>query len=245
IFCTVFTFDQTQCKLSITDENKSGLLVSVWHLRVFSTMKSILACLLLVAVAQATIIPMRRTLPPIVRRPVVNNPHIIGGTLATDGQFPYQAAVLMDNSYFCGGSVVAADQILTAGHCVSGFASFDITVGTENRNNNEPGRQDVTSRSSTLHADYGPILIVWRLLIFHAEAWLEKLHVCPAGEKSVTEGDSGGPLVLYEGSEPYEVGIVSFGSSAGCESGAPAAFTRTTEYLDWIAANAPGVTIRP
>ena len=31
-----------------------------------------------------------------------------------------------------------------------------------------------------------------------------------------------------------QVGIVSFGSSAGCEVGYPAGFTRTEYYLDWI-----------
>merc|ERR1712168_731219 len=31
-----------------------------------------------------------------------------------------------------------------------------------------------------------------------------------------------------------EVGIVSFGASAGCEVGYPSGFTRTNYYLDWI-----------
>merc|ERR1712107_568911 len=31
-----------------------------------------------------------------------------------------------------------------------------------------------------------------------------------------------------------QVGIVSFGASAGCEAGMPAGFTRTEYYLDWI-----------
>ena len=31
-----------------------------------------------------------------------------------------------------------------------------------------------------------------------------------------------------------QVGIVSFGSSAGCEVGLPAGFTRVEYYLDWI-----------
>ena len=31
-----------------------------------------------------------------------------------------------------------------------------------------------------------------------------------------------------------QAGIVSFGSSAGCEVGYPAGFTRTEYYLDWI-----------
>ena len=49
------------------------------------------------------------------------------------------------------------------------------------------------------------------------------------------QGDSGGPLVYQESDGIYtEVGIVSFGSSAGCTLGYPAAFTRVTSYLSWI-----------
>ncbi|KAH8235124.1 hypothetical protein KR032_008957, partial [Drosophila birchii] len=51
--------------------------------------------------------------------------------------------------------------------------------------------------------------------------------------KSTCQGDSGGPLVY--GKEL--IGITSFGSSAGCEGGHPAAFTRVTSYLGWIKEN--------
>jgi secreted trypsin-like serine protease len=52
------------------------------------------------------------------------------------------------------------------------------------------------------------------------------------------QGDSGGPLVYLENDGRYtEVGIVSFGSSAGCQRGYPAAFTRVTSYVDWIESN--------
>jgi len=65
------------------------------------------------------------------------------------------------------------------------------------------------------------------------------------GSVSTCNGDSGGPLVITEADgEPTEIGIVSFGSSAGCQSGAPAAFARVTEFLTWLEDNA-GVTIRP
>merc|ERR1712098_770416 len=47
------------------------------------------------------------------------------------------------------------------------------------------------------------------------------------------------PLVMKAGMKDAgqawnQVGIVSFGSSAGCEVGYPAGFTRTEYYLDWI-----------
>merc|ERR1712210_369188 len=59
------------------------------------------------------------------------------------------------------------------------------------------------------------------------------------GGKSSCNGDSGGPLIMKAGMKAAgqawnQVGIVSFGSSAGCEVGYPAGFTRTEYYLDWI-----------
>merc|ERR1712213_258337 len=46
-------------------------------------------------------------------------------------------------------------------------------------------------------------------------------------------GDSGGPLSI-PGAQYEQIGIVSFGSTLGCESGAPAGFTEVTMYRDWI-----------
>jgi hypothetical protein len=43
--------------------------------------------------------------------------HIIGGSDATRGQFPWQAAMILDSSYLCGGSLITTTWILTAAHC--------------------------------------------------------------------------------------------------------------------------------
>uniref|UniRef100_A0A1I8QCE9 Peptidase S1 domain-containing protein n=1 Tax=Stomoxys calcitrans TaxID=35570 RepID=A0A1I8QCE9_STOCA len=61
------------------------------------------------------------------------------------------------------------------------------------------------------------------------------LCVSTPGGVSTCNGDSGGPLVLE--STKVQIGLTSFGSSAGCEKGFPVAFTRLTSYLDWIKAN--------
>jgi len=44
-------------------------------------------------------------------------PKIIGGQPATLGQFPHQAAIIINNSGFCGGSLICANWVLTAAHC--------------------------------------------------------------------------------------------------------------------------------
>lgn len=52
---------------------------------------------------------------------------------------------------------------------------------------------------------------------------------------SACYGDSGGPLIVCTGNKCTQVGIVSFGMM-GCKLGHnPAIFTRTSNYLNWIA----------
>ena len=48
---------------------------------------------------------------------------IVGGTEATPGEFPHQIALLrggVGGSLMCGGSLVAPDKVVTAGHCCDG-----------------------------------------------------------------------------------------------------------------------------
>lgn len=51
--------------------------------------------------------------------------------------------------------------------------------------------------------------------------------------ESTCQGDSGGPLVMLNGTTTL-VGVTSFGSSAGCESGAPSAYARVSSFRSWI-----------
>ena len=45
---------------------------------------------------------------------------IINGTPAVPCQFPWMVAVITDNQYFCGGSLISKQWVLTAAHCVQG-----------------------------------------------------------------------------------------------------------------------------
>jgi len=42
---------------------------------------------------------------------------ITGGYTASRGQFPWQVAIIIDNSNFCGGSLISSLWVLTAAHC--------------------------------------------------------------------------------------------------------------------------------
>ncbi|XP_053687228.1 brachyurin-like [Sabethes cyaneus] len=65
---------------------------------------------------------------------------------------------------------------------------------------------------------------------------LRETHVCVSGShgRNACQGDSGGPLTAQLNGKVTLVGIVSFGSTEGCEKGLPAVYTRVSSYLDWI-----------
>jgi secreted trypsin-like serine protease len=42
---------------------------------------------------------------------------ITGGQPASRGQFPWQVALIIDDLYFCGGSLISNLWVLTAAHC--------------------------------------------------------------------------------------------------------------------------------
>ncbi|KAF2881999.1 hypothetical protein ILUMI_24180 [Ignelater luminosus] len=68
-------------------------------------------------------------------------------------------------------------------------------------------------------------------------------HMCAGGEKGKDScnGDSGGPLMYRSRSTAGEnwviIGVVSFGPYGCGAEGEPGAYTRVTEFLDWIIDN--------
>ncbi|XP_058837322.1 brachyurin-like [Topomyia yanbarensis] len=58
-----------------------------------------------------------------------------------------------------------------------------------------------------------------------------------AGGRSSCNGDSGGPLTVADGDSSLQVGIVSFGSAAGCSIGMPSVYVRVTHFRQWIVDN--------
>ncbi|XP_043659729.1 serine protease SP24D [Drosophila teissieri] len=45
-------------------------------------------------------------------------PRIVGGTKAKEGQFPYQISLRLRGEHYCGGVIISATHVITAGHCV-------------------------------------------------------------------------------------------------------------------------------
>ncbi|XP_035918114.1 brachyurin-like [Anopheles stephensi] len=69
-------------------------------------------------------------------------------------------------------------------------------------------------------------------------ALIQPQNVCLSGEggRSSCNGDSGGPLTVQDGGS-LQIGVVSFGSAAGCSIGMPSVYARVSFFLGWIEAN--------
>lgn len=58
---------------------------------------------------------------------------ILGGTAAASGQIPWHVWVrsaVGTSSVTCGGSLISANWVLTAAHCVQGYTSFTVGAGS-------------------------------------------------------------------------------------------------------------------
>jgi len=53
---------------------------------------------------------------------------IVGGTNAKPGEFPHQVALYNHGRFFCGGSLIKSDKVLTAAHCCYGNNAGNINV---------------------------------------------------------------------------------------------------------------------
>ncbi|KAF5287787.1 hypothetical protein FQA39_LY15723 [Lamprigera yunnana] len=79
---------------------------------------------------------------------------ITGGEIAEDGQFPYQVSIHYEGSHNCGGSIISADSILTAGHCLWAKISNQLTVAVGTNKNNEGVRHSVINHYWHPHFNY-------------------------------------------------------------------------------------------
>lgn len=65
---------------------------------------------------------------------------------------------------------------------------------------------------------------------------LQSSNICTSGFGSVgfCRGDSGGPLIVNRDNRQILIGVASFNSALGCQSGLPNAYARVTSFMDFI-----------
>merc|ERR1719297_195923 len=99
---------------------------------------------------------------------------IVGGTEASPGEFPHQIALLrggVGGSLMCGGSLVAADRVITAGHCCDGQSAsrLGVRVGSHNLYSEDPDQADIAVSKVLNHEDYDSWTITNDICMLHLD----------------------------------------------------------------------------
>ncbi|XP_040278345.1 chymotrypsin-like elastase family member 1 [Bufo bufo] len=237
-----------------------------------------------------------------------DNGRVVGGTNTAKNAWPWQVTLqyLSGSSWYhtCGASLIRANRVLTAAHCVDRTVSFRVGLGEHSLSANDGTEQYISVSSIRKHASWNTnnvaagydIAILWLAssatvntavklatlpasgatlahnyncivtgwgrtstggslpdilqqatlpVVAHAtcslSSWwgttVKTTMVCAGGDgiKSSCNGDSGGPLNCAVNGV-YEVhGIVSFGSSLGCNYyQKPSVYTKVSSYTSWI-----------
>ncbi|KAJ3656406.1 hypothetical protein Zmor_015486 [Zophobas morio] len=87
---------------------------------------------------------------------------IVGGTDAYSAQFPYSVAVYTQGSsgsFFCGGTLISNEWIVTAGHCADGALQFTIRLGSNTLSGTDPNRVTVATTQYFVHPEYNPMTL--------------------------------------------------------------------------------------
>ncbi|XP_063907349.1 brachyurin-like [Zophobas morio] len=84
---------------------------------------------------------------------------IIGGNPAAVGEYPWQAAIYTtkpDGRYFCGGTLLNDQWILTAAQCAYEATSFTIQLGSNQLSGTDPNRLTVTASKYFINDRFDP-----------------------------------------------------------------------------------------
>jgi len=80
---------------------------------------------------------------------------IVGGNEVTPHEYPWQVGLFIDDMYFCGGSIISEDWVLTAAHCMDGAGFVEVVMGAHSiHDNSEVGRVSATSTDFFTHENW-------------------------------------------------------------------------------------------
>jgi len=93
---------------------------------------------------------------------------IVGGDESTPHKYPWMAALFVDDKWFCGGSLVSDEWVLTAAHCAADASEMLVMLGAHNvRDASEEGRMELTTTDFFTHPGWSQISLHNDLALVH------------------------------------------------------------------------------
>merc|ERR1712088_54732 len=93
---------------------------------------------------------------------------IVGGSEATPHSYPWMAALFVDDTWFCGGTLISDEWVLTAAHCAKDATEMLVMLGAHNvREASEEGRLEITTTDFFTHPGWSQISIHNDLALVH------------------------------------------------------------------------------
>ncbi|XP_070708359.1 transmembrane protease serine 9-like [Pempheris klunzingeri] len=82
------------------------------------------------------------------------NARIVGGEDAPDGSWPWQVSLQRYGSHVCGGSLINREWVMSAAHCFSSTSRWQISLGRQNLQGQNPNEVSRTVARIILHPNY-------------------------------------------------------------------------------------------
>ena len=83
--------------------------------------------------------------------------------------YPWMAALFVDGKYFCGGTLISEEWVVSAAHCVDGNAlQVRVMLGAHNiKEEEEEGRVNINTMMFFSHPEYNPSLLQNDIALIH------------------------------------------------------------------------------
>ncbi|KAF2364200.1 Serine proteases trypsin domain [Trinorchestia longiramus] len=140
--------------------------------------------------------------------PVKAQSRIVGGEVATPHSLPWMVGLFIDDRYFCSGSIIDNEWVLTAGHCLHKAKRVEVVAGAQNIHQHEDSQISIVSTELYPHEHYNPVLLKNDVSLIHLP-------------EPLTWSDAIAPVCLPSHSDPdLEPGVIVHPSGWGKSSDA-------------------------